>query len=201
MYIPEHFEAGSQHDALMIIENYNFATLICQGSEIPEVSLVPLRLAGSNPLVLEGHLAIKNPMVERVRTGAAVSVIFLGPHAYISPTWYESPGQVPTWNYAAIEVNGRFEALESRDQARQVVEDLADKHEHGKRDPWIPDYAESMLDQILGFRIIAHKVHSKFKLSQNRSRRDLCAVAAELESGTPEQNTLARLMLSSQARD
>jgi transcriptional regulator len=40
-------------------------------------------------------------------------VSFVGPHAYISPTWYGTPNQVPTWNYVSIEARGRVQLLET----------------------------------------------------------------------------------------
>ena len=38
--------------------------------------------------------------------GRPVLAIFHGPHAYISPSWYESADVVPTWNYVAVHVSG-----------------------------------------------------------------------------------------------
>ena len=41
-----------------------------------------------------------------------VLAIFSGPHAYISPQWYEATEVVPTWNYVAVHAYGRLELIE-----------------------------------------------------------------------------------------
>ena len=49
----------------------------------------------------------------RTRTGrltdATALLVFSGPHAYISPTWYEAEQVVPTWNYVAVHAYGTFD--------------------------------------------------------------------------------------------
>ncbi len=63
------------------------------------------RRAGLEPAPLGAvcfHLARNNP-IAGVADGAAVKIGIMGAHAYVSPDWYETPDQVPTWNYMAIE--------------------------------------------------------------------------------------------------
>ena len=48
------------------------------------------------------EMALKVPPGTLVRdtVSGEVLAIFSGPHAYISPAWYESDNVVPTWNYS-----------------------------------------------------------------------------------------------------
>jgi transcriptional regulator len=110
--------------------------------------------------------------------------IFAGPHAYISPSWYDSKAQVPTWNYAAVHAYG----------IASVVQDAKSKHAAQRRlvaayDPqWLPefdalrpDYVERMLGGIVNFEIAVTRIETRWKLSQNRSRREMELIAAELD--------------------
>ena len=52
-------------------------------------------------------------------------MIFEGPHGYVSPSWYETRPNVPTWNYVAIHVHGTLRAVEDADELRA---DLGDEY-------------------------------------------------------------------------
>jgi transcriptional regulator len=121
-------------------------------------------------------------------------VVFQGPHAYISPSWYLSPG-VPTWNYAVAHVYGNARALEDPSAVKAIVERLTGKHERDNQPPWVPSYDPRMLNAIVGIEVTIKEVQGKFKLSQNRSAADRAAVIAKLEASGSEDNlALARLM-------
>jgi transcriptional regulator len=47
-------------------------------------------------------------------------MIFQGPHAYVSPTWYASSPAVPTWNYSAVHVYGVLSPMTRGETARFV---------------------------------------------------------------------------------
>src|SRR5205807_807380 len=106
MYIPEPFKEQRidvLHDA---IGRAGLATLVTLAADGLIASHVPLLL---DPLpapywTLLGHLARPNPQAHGA-VGDALA-IFLGPDAYITPSWYatkrETGKVVPTWNYVAI---------------------------------------------------------------------------------------------------
>jgi transcriptional regulator len=116
------------------------------------------------------------------------TIVFEGPHAYISAAWYEAPYEtVPTWNYSAVHVNGRLAEYDTW----TAVKLLSEKMEHGKPDPWEParltvDYRESQLRGIVAFEIRAEKVYAKAKLSQNRIMADRLRVIGNLEASENE---------------
>lgn len=193
MYIPEPFRLSDRSAALAFVARHPFATLVSH-SRPPRIGHAPIIAADEEGSLFEGHLARANPLADDVEAGADATAIFLGPHGYVSPTWYSSPGLVPTWNFTAVHVSGRLEAVDDRGRLAVLVESLADRFERNRDDPWVPDYAETMLDAIIGFRLQVESIEAKFKLSQNRGRADRDGVIRGLASGGGDERELAALM-------
>jgi transcriptional regulator len=193
MYIPAHFLETDADKLAAIIDEHSFGTLVTFAGGRPFASHVPFLFERVSGLLL-CHVARANPQWRHLAEGHAVLAIFHGPHAYISPTWYASPG-VPTWNYVAVHVYGSARAIDDANAAQQHVERLAARNERGRRDPWVPQYDARMLQGIVGIEIRVNEIQGKFKLSQNRSVEDRARVAAALDdSGEPSAQALTRLM-------
>jgi transcriptional regulator len=123
-----------------------------------------------------------------------VLVMFQGPHAYISPTWYAAGG-VPTWNYVAVHVCGSARALDDPVHAKRHVEALAARNESGRPSPWVPDYDERMLRGIVGIVVEIAEIQGKLKVSQNRSAADRAGVIEHLTAnGTENELAIASLV-------
>src|SRR5215211_144800 len=103
MYIPPHFAESVLPKLHEAIERYSFATLVSGSEGDLFASHLPLLVdRNQGPQgTLVGHMARANPQW-RAAAGKEVMAIFHGPHAYISPTWYQAPEVVPTWNYVAV---------------------------------------------------------------------------------------------------
>jgi transcriptional regulator len=124
-------------------------------------------------------------------------VVFSGPHAYVSPRWYEEQERVPTWNYAAAHAYGTPRVLSEKKQKyesqRRLVAAL-DPQWLPKFDALRPAYVEMMLEGIVNFEIALTRVETRWKLSQNRSRREQELIAAQLEkSSDSSERALAAL--------
>jgi transcriptional regulator len=191
MYIPASFAVDDPGTLQKFIERYPFATLISTGEE-PEVTHLPLLLdlqAGE----LIGHLAKANLHAKRL-DGQNVLAIFHGPHAYISPSWYEADVAVPTWNYAVVHVRGTAELL-SEAETRTVLDPTLEKFESSQDSPWqneLPkDLEETLVQSIIGFRIRISKFEGKFKLGQNRSAADQAGMLERLKTGSTGDQDLA----------
>ncbi len=139
--------------------------------------------------VLLGHVARNNPHAKA--DGAAVLVVFQGPDAYISPSYYASkahdPRHVPTWDYQAIHVRGRLATVDDTEWLRGVVTRLTERYEARAGTGWqvsdAPrDYIDRMLRGIVGLRIDIEIIEGRLKLSQNRAAEDQASVAAALGS-------------------
>lgn len=184
MYLPPAFAEPDATRLWRLVAAYPFATLIAPGpapGDAPEIAHVPL-LADPDRGTLLGHVARANPMAARL-DGGRVTAVFHGPHGYVSPRWYRSAGQVPTWNYAVVHARGAARHTDER-TLRGVLARLAAAHETGDR-PWRmgevepADLAE-MLDAIVGFEIAVDALVGKLKLSQNRAPEDREGVRAAL---------------------
>jgi len=201
MYIPEQFKETSPDRISELIEQYPLATLVSVMDGAPFVSYLPLLFdaeTGSKGGLL-GHMARANPQWRHLATCAEVQATFQGPHAYVSPSWYSSPG-VPTWNYALVHVRGIARLIEDDSK----VEDLIERHtrifESHQANPWQPDLTgerrSRLLNMIVGFEIEITDIHGKFKLNQNRPVEDREAVIEQLSlSGDQTEAAVARLMI------
>jgi transcriptional regulator len=200
MYVPTHFQTEDPGTLEAFIRANNFGVLVSVHEGIPIASHLPFlydRNAGGSGMLI-GHMARGNPQWRSLANGQTVLGIFQGPHAYISPTWYASPG-VPTWNYAVAHVYGKAKLVEEDGALWRILERLVGFHESGNLNPWKPELSSEMrvrmLGAIMGFEIEITEIQGKFKLNQNRSREDQRGVVAQLaQAGSDSAKALAKLM-------
>jgi transcriptional regulator len=199
MYVPPHFAESDLGTLHAFVERHSFGLLVSQRDGEPFVTHLPLlldRAAGTHGALL-GHVARANPQW-RDLAGQTVLAVFSGPHAYVSPTWYESENVVPTWNYTAVHAYGRAELVEDRDALLEIVRRTTDVYEAGMPRPWALDarsvFVERLLAQIVGFRIPIDRLEGKFKLSQNHPPGRREKVVRALEGGGEDARAVADLM-------
>src|SRR4051794_28824148 len=129
---------------------------------------------------LYGHVAKANPQWKEVPVGEAIA-IFMGPDAYVTPSWYEGKSRdgkvVPTWNYVAVHAYGPVEFFEDADRLLDVVTRLTNLHEASRPRPWAvgdapSDFIRAQLRGIVGVRLAITRIDAKRKMSQNRSAED-----------------------------
>lgn len=148
------------HDA---IRQSGLATLVTLGADGMEASHVPM-LLDPEPApfgTLHGHIARSNPQWQRAAANVHALAIFLGPDAYISPSWYatkqETGKVVPTWNYVAIHVYGPVRFFDDADRLLPHVTKLTQSHEARRAAPWTvtdapEDYIRGQLKRIMASR-------------------------------------------------
>jgi transcriptional regulator len=172
MYIPAAFaecDLTKLHD---FMEQNSFGLLVSQIDGSPFASHLPFLLERrSGPQgCLIGHMARGNPQWEQA-SGQAVLAIFSGPHAYISPSWYEAAQVVPTWNYVAVHAYGNLQVIEDHDALLELVQKMVQVYEQRMPRPWSigspSTFVDRMLTQIVGFRIPIERIEGKWKLNQN----------------------------------
>ncbi|MBA3506937.1 MAG: FMN-binding negative transcriptional regulator [Betaproteobacteria bacterium] len=188
LYTPAHFAGDDRAAVARLMHDHPFATLITPGSPEPLVSHVPLLLVpGCEPHgTLIGHFARANPHWRAAHDAHSIA-IFLGPHAYVSPSWYTEPARmVPTWNYAVVHARGMLEVVDDAGVARGTLDLLIQRFETGRPAPWRferpPAERDALVGGIVAFRLRIKRIDVKFKLSQNRSREDQLRVIAALQS-------------------
>jgi transcriptional regulator len=200
MYSPEHFKETNPERISALIKGNPLGMLITAPDGEPFVSHLPFILessAGSQGKLL-GHMARANPQWQHFVEGSKVLVVFQGPHAYVSPSWYSSPG-VPTWNYAVVHLRGIPRLLEGESELEALVEQITHVHESNLPNPWKPNLTDErrskLLNMIVGFEIEITHIQGKFKLSQNRPPEDQRSVVDKLsQSNNQTEAAVAKLM-------
>ncbi len=195
MYTPEPFAARDRETLAGVIRDNPFGLLIGPGAGgAPVATHLPFLLEDGR---LIGHMARGNPHWRNFADAAEALAVFSGPHAYISPRWYETAPAVPTWNYVAVHVHGVPRIIDDSGETRALLDRMTAVFEDGA---WTlgsqgDDYAGQMIRGIVAFEIPVARIEGKFKLSQNRSAGDRKGVIAALrESDRPEAAAMARLM-------
>jgi transcriptional regulator len=192
VYLPPAFTETRNEVLIAHIERHDFGLLVSNGArhaDHPELiaSQIPFLVARRDGnVLLQGHIARANPQVADLEGSSEVLAIFPGPHAYISPGWYEAGPAVPTWNYASVHAYGTVRAVRDRDWLRELLDRLSTRHEAREAAPWrmrdLPQsYLEAMLGGIVGIEIAVSRLEGKFKLSQNRPAADRLRIIAALE--------------------
>lgn len=199
MYIPKHFREDNIEILHAFMREYSFATLVTQQDGIPLANHFPFLLdteRGSYGTLL-AHMARANSQWRTFEEKQEVLVIFQGPHAYISPSWYRDEVElaVPTWNYSAVHAYGLPRLIEDDVQLYNILQATIEANEAHFEKPWVlrmPDeHLQTKMQSIIGFEIQITRLEGKFKLSQNRSEGDQARVAAALEEAlNPETAAL-----------
>jgi transcriptional regulator len=177
MYIPKSFENKNIEQLHQIIERFNFATLISHNNGEIAVTHIPVMLDRNQGQygMLFWHVANLNSHSTEFDGSKNALVIFHGPHAYISPTWYKNAPSVPTWNYAAVHAHGIPEVI-NKEQLADDLTKMVSQHERmlsTNTNYIIPDdYKSKLIEHITGFRMRITRLEGKFKLGQNRSVED-----------------------------
>ena len=153
--------------------------------------------------VLYGHLAKANPQWRSEPLGEGLA-LFMGPEAYVSPSWYatkrESGKVVPTWNYVAVEARGPVEFFDDAARLLAVVTRLTNLHEGQRSAPWAvedapADFIASQLRGIVGIRMIVTELTGKRKMSQNRNEVDRRGVRDGLSTSERAEDRLVSTLI------
>lgn len=205
MYMPPAFNDADRDSIFATIHAARLANLVTATAEGPQVSPLPLLLdEGEGAFgTLYGHLARANPQRRLPVVGEAVAV-FMGPDAYITPSWYQTKQEtgkvVPTWNYVTVHAHGPAEFFDDPQRLLAVVTRLTRLHEGARAKPWEvsdapADYIAAQLRGIVGLRLPITRLEGKKKMSQNRSDADRRGVASGLAQGErPEERAAATMI-------
>lgn len=177
---------------LALIADIAFCTICVDG---PALVHAPVIVAG--PDRLRFHVARSNRAAPAL-DGARAIISCLGPDAYISPDWYGTPDQVPTWNYLAVEAEGPLRRMDDEELAR-LLDDLGAAHEArlAPKPEWTraklsPGRFEAMLKAIVGYEMNVEDLRGTRKLGQNKKDGERQGAADGLEPFNPALAALMR---------
>jgi len=205
MYVPAAFRETDLPSIHRTITDARLANLVTATPDGPFGTPLPLLLDPDEGALgtLYGHVARANPQWRVPALGHAMAV-FMGPDAYVSPSWYEAKARdgrvVPTWNYVAVYAYGPVEFFDEPDRLHDVVRRLTALHEASRPEPWAvedapDDYVQAQLRGIVGVRLEIARLDAKRKMSQNRTAADRSAIRAGLsDSPLPRERDAAGLV-------
>lgn len=186
MYVNPAFKTEDEA-AWDYVAERGFGAVVAVDNGVPVASQVPLLVTGDGGRRrIEFHVARPNPLHEVVGRNGRVLVVVSGPDAYISPDWYASVDQVPTWNYQAAHITGFARAIASED-ARAHVDRMSLFFEQrlAPKKPWSTSKMTeaklaAMLRAIVPMEIEVERIEASTKLGQNKSIADRMEAARML---------------------
>ncbi len=191
MYVPPLFAMGEEAEVMAFCSAHPFALLVTHGRQGLFATHLPviLKREATAGAAFFGHIARANPHWQNTDSGAEALLVFSGPQAYVTPSWYatkkETAKVVPTWNYASVHVRGHVFWPHDGDFLRENLADLTDRHEAGREHPWAmadapDDFLAMQMRAIVGMRFAVSSFDAKMKMSQNRPAADVDGVIAGL---------------------
>jgi transcriptional regulator len=184
VYIPEFNRQEDRATILAFMRANPFAILVSNVDGIPFATHLPLLIEeAGDQIVVQGHMAKANAHWKSMKETEESLIIFHGPHAYISPSLYESRESVPTWNYATVHVYGEPTLFTDEESLRAMLHRMIETFESSYMAQWSElgeQYQSRMMKHIVGFNIKVKRIEGKFKLSQNRTKREQAQVIQSL---------------------
>ncbi len=199
MYIPKYYKVTNADDIWDFVQNNSFGTIVTKAQGKPIATHLPLQfMKEGDTYYITGHIAYGNSQWRTFETCEDVLVMFQGPRAYISSSWYEKEN-VPTWNYQAVHVYGTASIL-NEEELKHDLTMLLQKYEKHRMNPVLwdklsPQLLESQLKGIVGFKMKVGEIQASYKLSQNRNEKDYMNIIDQLRhEGNPNSKQMAELM-------
>jgi len=180
-----------------LVAQHGFGLLISQGADGPVASHLPMALDGN---LLIGHVARPNNHAKLFDATTPALAVFQGAHGYISPRFYTSRDNVPTWNYEAVHLEGVPHAVREEARILDILARLSTPYERSAEQPWTladvtPSKLAGLLRGIVAFEMPVTRWTGKRKLSQNRPPEDRARVVENLSTSPRlEDRDLAGVM-------
>jgi len=202
MYTPPPFKPD-RSASLAFAEARGFGLVCAWDGAKPIASPLPFYLSFADdgtPRALF-HVARHNPLVKFAGGTSSWLLAVNGADAYVSPDWYVSPDQVPTWLYQAVHLTGTVRIL-SDDELAEQIETLGAKFENRllPKKPWLSSKMtagrlDAMKKAIVGLVMTVEEIEGSFKLNQHKSAADYANISNALASqGDADAAEIASLM-------
>ncbi len=201
MYVPKHYQENDRETMVAFMRAHSFGTLITAVGNVPFATHLPfvVDVERGEHGTLVTHMARANPQWHHFENASEILVTFQGPHAYISPRWYASEFNVPTWNYVAVHAYGRVSLIDDPARIYPMLDRLVAQYEGdppaGWSVPWDDPRYGKLTAGIVAFEVAITRLEGKAKLSQNKSQADRQGAVQHLTAQANAQSTaVAELM-------
>ena len=189
MYIPNHYLNTDKAEIITFMCKYSFATIITVKDNVPIATHLPFIVVEKDKqITLTSHFSKANVQWEYIVDNQSL-VIFSEPHAYISPKYYTSNINVPTWNYIAVHIYGKGSTITDQDKSFAGLENMINNYEASYKSQWerLPkEYKLNMLNDIIPFEITVTDIQAKKKLSQNKTETEKQNIIASFENSNDQ---------------
>ncbi|HWK36452.1 FMN-binding negative transcriptional regulator [Sphingomonas sp.] len=168
-----------------LVAQVGFGALFAATPDGPRVAHLPVVWIDDDTIGL--HIARGNGLTRHL-DGATALFTVIGPDGYISPDWYGlDADQVPTWNYVAVELEGRIRRMDRDALLAQIDQLSAEQEAPLPKMPWTrakadPKKIDAMLNAIVGFRLEVTAWRGTIKLGQNKPAAARLAAADGVEA-------------------
>src|SRR3954452_9394027 len=165
-----------------------FGTVCAFDGTKPVASALPfcLEYLSDGTPVAAFHVARGNALAALAGGKSRWLIAVHGPDAYVSPHWYASPDQVPTWLYETVHLSGPVRAMGGNELADHL-DALSARFESwlAPKPSWstgemTAGRREAMMKAITGLVMTIEEIEGSFKLNQHKSDVDYVPIAAEL---------------------
>ena len=180
-----------------LIDQVGFGMVFLTTPDGPRVSHTPIVSTGDG--AIQFHLSRGNALARHLDGANALAVVN-GPDAYVSPRWYEERDTVPTWDYVALELEGRVRKMQP-EGLEALLHRLIERHEARlEGEAWQAGEASEktwrkLFAGIVGFELEILAWRPTLKLSQSKPGRVREAIVAGHEAnGSPALAQLMRLV-------
>lgn len=184
MYIPTYSSLTDTHLLTTFIAENSFGALIDNAEGGLNINHYPFLLKEENGVItLWAHLAKSNPQWKQIDSKNC-TIVFTGPHAYISPVYYVNKLNVPTWNYTAVHAHCKASVISDPPLEKSLMKEMVLFYEKQNQTNWNYELPEEFHDKLLSaiawIKFDVQKLEGKFKLSQNRTPEDYSNVVEVL---------------------
>lgn len=170
LYCPKHFKEERPGELEHFITKYPKCIFLTYNEDgLGQIAHMNLAVLHKDEKVyLQGRIPACDGQLDDLKKTSRAVAVFMGPHSYISPTWYSTPYSVPTWNYATAHVHGILNNTQA-----EIVNGEA----------------------VISFELAISRIDGKFKLNQNRTLEDRVGVIEGLaQSGRPAELEVQGMM-------
>ncbi|WDL95832.1 FMN-binding negative transcriptional regulator [Alicyclobacillus sp. ALC3] len=191
MFVPRTYRMD-HGEAIQFMKSQPFALLVTVAEHRPIATHLPVQIReGDGKLYVTGHIAYGNMQKKTLDNNDNVLLIFQGPHAYISASWY-TVEEVPTWDYLSVHAYGTASIM-SQEELKSELNILLNRYESHRENGRLwqtfdAELLESEMKGIVGFSIEITSIEAAAKMSQNRSDLDYKRIVTELENSDEQTN-------------
>ena len=187
MYTPPMFKPD-RAASLAFAQARGFGTVCAWDGNKPIASSLPFYLGYADDGTPQAafHVARHTPLASLANGTSSWLMAVNGADAYVSPDWYASPDQVPTWLYQSVHLTGTVRTLSSSELGPHL-DALSAKFESwlGPKPPWTAakmtaGRLDAMKKAIVGLVMTVEEIEGSFKLNQHKSDVDHVAIATGL---------------------